>query len=47
MKRTNFNLLIQFLQCRKYNGVPTVNDIVKAINQTQTKTITPPHWQWH
>jgi hypothetical protein len=46
MKQINFYLLVQFMQCRKLNGMPTVNEIIKAINRTDTKTITPPNWRW-
>lgn len=47
MKRINIDLFIKFLQSRKFYGMPTKLDILASISKTQTKTITPPHWQWH
>jgi hypothetical protein len=47
MKKINIDLLIKFLQVRKYYGVPTKIDILASISKTQTRTLTPPNWQWH
>jgi hypothetical protein len=46
MININQSLLMHFLRCRQINGTPSVLDIVLRINNTNTRTVLPPGWQW-
>ena len=44
--RINLERLTNFIECRRFNGIISREQLLERIQRLSVRTVLPPGWQW-